>query len=135
MLFLTLLFCVVWGCEMDCGDDDLKTIEIVLQNEEPVCDPGTNQSVRVGDELILNATGSHDPDNYPLNITKTKLGVYWSIWETPYEKGKEPFTLKDPHSEMIRISTEGFLPGSYVFILYVSDAQKIVNCILKIEVV
>ena len=39
---------------------------MTFNNVKPVADAGDNQSVRVGDEVLLDGTGSYDANNDPL---------------------------------------------------------------------
>lgn len=45
---------------------DTDTVIVTFNNVKPVADAGDNQSVRVGDEVLLDGTGSYDANNDPL---------------------------------------------------------------------
>lgn len=45
---------------------DTDTVIVTFNNVKPVADAGYDQSVRVGDEVLLDGTGSYDANNDPL---------------------------------------------------------------------
>jgi hypothetical protein len=49
------------------------TITIVAQNTSPVANAGTDMHAYVGDDVVLNASGSYDPDNDGLSFAWTQV--------------------------------------------------------------
>ena len=139
MYFLILLFCLglAWGSKDcgDCFDERAGGVNVMAEmnkdNVAPTCNPGPNQDILFGTtEFVLNATRSDDPDESP-----SELAYYWVIYETPYEKGMEPFSLDKSNYVEIHINATELAVGYYRFILYVSDGQAIVPCIWQLRVV
>lgn len=52
----------------------VQFVSVHTQNRSPVAEAGTNQTVTEGTQVILNATGSHDPDNDALTYLWTQTG-------------------------------------------------------------
>ena len=54
---------------------DEVVVDVTAPNSGPVANAGPDQSVDVGDRVVLNGGGSYDPDNDPLQYTWTMISV------------------------------------------------------------
>lgn len=91
-------------------------------NKLPIADPGSAIEIPMGNfNFTLNATASYDPDNGP-----KVLSYFWKYYGA-LPTLSPPFDLStyDQTLPIIEIPTQGFPPGIYTFILYVSDGQAI----------
>lgn len=91
------------------SEPDTVTITVNTINSPPIADAGNNQSVVVGDNVVLDGTNSYDPDG-------DALSFQWSFVSIP---PGSMATLFDP-----AISTPSFavdVAGSYILQLIVND--------------
>ncbi|MBN1655387.1 MAG: VCBS repeat-containing protein [Deltaproteobacteria bacterium] len=98
---------VVWQRNYLAGSLDVE--RIAYSNQPPIADAGPDQSVYVDDLVILDGTGSIDPDN-------DLLAFSWSIISQPMESTA---TLNDPASENPHFTADA--PGIYIISLTVND--------------
>jgi hypothetical protein len=90
---------------------DTVTIHTEQGNAPPVADAGDDQSVTAGDTVLLDGSGSSDPDGDPLTYR-------WSLLAVP--AGSQA-ALQDGQSVQPRLVAD--LPGQYVVQLIVNDGQ------------
>jgi len=90
-------------------DSTPDTVRITTTNSPPVADAGPDQTVFVGDTVLLDGTASHDPDGDPLTY-------HWSLTATPAGSAA---LLSDPTA--ITPSFFVDLPGEYLAQLIVDD--------------
>ena len=90
-------------------DEVLITATGGAVNSAPTADAGSNQSVTVGDTVLLNAGGSSDPDNDPITYN-------WSIQIQPLGSSA---AVDDPSSETPSFVAD--VEGSYEVQLIVND--------------
>ena len=90
-------------------DEVLITATGGAVNSAPTADAGSNQSVTVGDTVLLNAGGSSDPDNDPITYN-------WGIQIQPLGSSA---AVDDPSSETPSFVAD--VEGSYEVQLIVND--------------
>jgi RHS repeat-associated protein len=90
-------------------DSDPDTVTVTTENSAPVADAGLDQSVRVGDTVTLDGTGSSDADHDPLTFD-------WAFTTRPAGSGA---LLSDPTAPMPVFTVD--LRGTYVVQLIVHD--------------
>jgi hypothetical protein len=90
-------------------DSDPDTVTVTTDNSPPVADAGPDQTAFVGDEVILDGSGSSDVDGDPLTFV-------WSLTTVPAGSGA---VLSD--SSAVAPSFVVDLPGTYVAELVVDD--------------
>jgi len=80
----------------------------------PNAHAGEDQSVTLGTEVILNGSGSHDPDNGPSALTFS-----WQLVSVPGLSSVNNATILDAHTATPRFTPD--VAGTYVLRLTVSD--------------
>jgi PKD repeat protein len=85
------------------------TTAVVVTNQPPVVNAGSNQSVNVNTQVVLDGSGSSDPDGH------TPLLYLW------VQTGGAPVTLSDASSATPTFVAPG-TPGALTFSLTVTDA-------------
>ncbi len=88
---------------------DPDTVELSTVNVAPVADAGVDQSVFVGEQVILDGSNSHDPDGDPISYS-------WAFVSLP--EGSSA-AMDDPMSVSPVFSAD--LPGNYTLNLVVYD--------------
>ena len=83
-------------------DTDEVIITALLPNVPPNADAGPNQSVPLGDVVVLDATASNDPDNGPAGLT-----FGWRFVSVPAGSGLVDGSVADA-----ALAVAGFLPTS-----------------------
>jgi len=87
------------------------SVSASFENLIPVADAGKDETVEPGELVLLDGTGSYDPDqNYPLAYT-------WQILSKP---DGSTAALSDP--ETVTASFTADLPGDYIVKLVVADS-------------
>jgi hypothetical protein len=87
------------------------SVSVSFSNLIPVADAGTDETVEPGELVLLDGTGSYDPDeNYP-------LAYAWQILSKPEGSAA---ALNDP--ETVTASFTADLPGDYMVQLVVTDS-------------
>ena len=86
-----------------------STVTITTTNTPPVAYAGTNQTVAFGRTVLLNGSGSFDPDNDSLTYS-------WSFTHVPTASSA---TISGPTNEFPNFTPDQ--PGTYVVQLIVSD--------------
>ncbi len=94
-------------------DTDEVVLEVTAPNEGPVANAGPDQSVDVGDRVVLNGMASYDPDNDPLTWSWTMISV----------PGGSGAFLDNPNSALPQFTADQ--AGTYLFELVVSDGVDI----------
>ncbi len=99
------------------GEPDLVTMS--TENSTPIAQAGADQTVLVGDTVILNGTDSNDPDNDSLTFS-------WNITSTPTNSTA---TLFDSRIEEPSFDVD--LPGTYIIQLTVNDgiAESVIDTV------
>jgi hypothetical protein len=92
-------------------DDDLVTIIAELPNGGPVADAGPDQDVRVGDTVVLDGSGSFDPED-------DALAFSWALDEVPAGSAA---TLSAPSAESPTFLAD--VEGTYRATLSVWDGE------------
>jgi hypothetical protein len=92
-------------------DSDPDTVTVTTENSPPVADAGPDHTAFVGDEVILDGSGSSDVDGDLLTFA-------WSLTTVPVGSGA---TLSD--SSAVAPSFVIDLPGTYVAQLIVDDGM------------
>lgn len=92
---------------------DQVLVTVTTPNDGPVANAGPDQSVDAGDRVVLNGSGSYDPDNDPLDFR-------WTLTSTP--AGSAAF-LDDPTSALPQFTAD--LAGVYVVELEVDDGTDL----------
>ena len=90
------------------SDTDVVMITAIENNDAPIADAGSNQTVTVGDSVSLNGSGSSDPDGDSLTFA----------WTLTAPSGSAA-TLDDRTSALPRFTTD--VVGTYSIELVVSD--------------
>ncbi len=85
------------------------TVQNVV-NQSPVANAGSDQTVKLGDTVILDGSASSDPDNYPSPLT-----YVWTQLQGPI------ITLK--RSDKAKPIFKPIVAGTYTFSLVVSDGK------------
>ena len=86
---------------------------LVSPNRRPVADAGSSRTVTVGQEVLLDGTGSSDPDG-------SFLTYQWAILSQPAGPGEEGHVVLDaPHGAQSRWTP--VVAGTYVVQLIVQD--------------
>lgn len=83
-----------------------------IVNLPPVANAGSDQSVKLGDTIILDGSASSDPDNYPSPLT-----YVWTQIQGPAITLKQSQTAKPVFTPA--------MAGTYAFSLVVSDGKDI----------
>ncbi|TAK07103.1 MAG: hypothetical protein EPO39_07280 [Candidatus Manganitrophaceae bacterium] len=99
---------VVNDGRIDSAPDSLVVISV---NDPPVANAGTDQSVRAGDLVQLNGSGSHDANN-------DSLTYRWSLFSAP---GGSTAALVGPTTATPTLTPD--LPGIYLIHLVVNDGE------------
>lgn len=95
------------------ADTDEVTIEVTLENDGPVPNAGPDQSVDVGDRVVLNGSASFDPDDDPLQFS-------WALISVPQGSAA---ALDDPTAVLPQFTADRV--GTYVAELFVSDGSNV----------
>ncbi len=90
-------------------DSAPDTVTITTENSAPVAEAGPAQTVKVGDTVTLNGSGSTDVDGNSLTYS-------WSLTTVPAESTA---ALSDPNAIMPTFDVD--LPGEYIAQLIVND--------------
>ena len=90
---------------------DEVVVEVFAPNEGPVANAGPDQTVDVGDRVVLNGTNSYDPDGDPLQFS----------WELVSHPLASTAALDDPSAEMPQFTADE--AGLYVVDLVVRDGE------------
>ena len=109
LLFVSLVV-FLFGCG-DGGSGHSNTAAVTSANEAPVADAVTNETVKEGSIVILDGTGSSDPDGDDISFA-------WTITTKP--EGSSA-TLADPAKDKSSFTTD--LPGDYSIQLVVTDSH------------
>lgn len=133
--FISLVPCLCgfsMYCDVD-GNADVTSMYVGylrLNNALPVCDPGPDQLVPFGStSFSFSANQSYDPDNAP-----APFNVLWVVMSTPYDPAPPPFNLSSPQSLDQFVNASGLMEGVYLFLLYASDLQTQIPCVLNITI-
>jgi len=110
-LLSALLMAFFFGCGGGGSNGSSNTAAITSANETPVANAGTNQTVKEGSLVILDGSGSSDPDGDDITFA-------WSITTKPDGSSA---TLADPANEKTSFTAD--LPGDYGIQLVVTDSQ------------
>jgi hypothetical protein len=117
----------ICGFSVDCiggviDTNSTASAYINPDNKIPIADPGPTIEIPSGNfNFTLNATLSYDDDNGP-----KPLSYLWKYFgSTPSILPPVNLSSFDVTQPIIVVPSEGFPPGIYVFILYVSDGQAI----------
>lgn len=86
-------------------------IDIVVGNQPPTADAGSNQNVTTGDVVQLDASGSSDPENDPLTYS-------WVITSAPAGS-----TATLSNTSVVNPTFTADLDGTYVVELVVNDGE------------
>lgn len=70
---VTFELVVCEGTSSNCSDPDTVNVHITNVNQPPVSDAGTDQTVQEGSSVVLDGTGSYDPDVETLTYTWLQL--------------------------------------------------------------
>ncbi|MBT6629735.1 MAG: SUMF1/EgtB/PvdO family nonheme iron enzyme [Gemmatimonadetes bacterium] len=105
------LFRLTVSDSLSTATDEMAVVVTGAGNQPPVADAGAQQTVGVGLEVTLDASGSSDPETDPITYR-------WIVGNNP----GEGVTLSDSTSVMARFTPN--LVGDYVFGLIVKDAQS-----------
>lgn len=114
---------------MDCNaagepynQSQVPSAYIFINNVLPIPDPGPNLMLPLTTPFFeLNATLSYDPDHGPF-----PLSYYWAFYGAfGVASGRMVINITDPTSPLINISSGDLQPGTFIFILYVSDGQAV----------
>jgi PKD repeat protein len=81
------------------------------ENEPPISDAGPDVTTAPGEAVILNGSGSDDPDDYP-------LGVLRYIWSSP--DGFDISNADEPMASLVAPSEA----GTYIIYLQVNDGAE-----------
>ncbi len=92
-------------------DTDTASVSITVANQPPVAEAGADQNSTLGSTVILDGTGSSDPESSPLTYA-------WS-----FVTGPTPVTLADPTTPVQSVTLPGTVGGVFVFALVVNDGQ------------
>jgi len=124
------------GFSMFCDDSfdaDITSIYdgfVKLDNALPVCHPGPDQKIGYGTaSFTISANDSFDPDNAPY-----AFNVHWRIMSTPYDPSPPPFSIVDPSISTQTFASASLVEGTYLFLLYASDLQSQVPCVLNVTI-
>ena len=104
----------IYTFELVAFDGELHSTPVQVQvfvdgeNHHPTADCGRDLTAKVGETVVLNGSGSSDPDGDPLAYTWTQTGG-------------TPVTLKDANTRTA--SFIGGQPGDYEFELVVNDGS------------
>lgn len=90
---------------------DLVYIDVYTPNEAPVAVAGPDQTVTVGSSVVLDGTGSYDPNGDPLTFA----------WEMTTAPSGSFAALSDPVSPAPRFTAD--TAGTYEIRLIVSDGE------------
>lgn len=90
---------------------DSVTITAIDPNDAPVADAGTSRSGRAGENIMLDAGGSSDPDGDPLGY----------LWTVTFQPPGSSVTLSDETTA--RPTFVGDTAGTYTISLVVSDGE------------
>ncbi|OED94283.1 PKD domain-containing protein [Vibrio breoganii] len=96
-----------------------RPISVGPSNEAPIADAGIDASVRAGDSIMLDGTGSYD-DNTPT----ASLLFNWSVTSVP-EGSSAATNFIGNDSPMPALVTD--LPGEYKVTLQVTDEQSLIS--------
>ncbi|MBN2373259.1 hypothetical protein JXL19_05700, partial [bacterium] len=91
------------------------TVKISTQNSKPVADAGPDQTPFVGDTVVLDGSGSYDPDLDTLTYS-------WSFTSIPFGSSA---VLSDPTAVNPNFDID--LPGIYILQLIVNDGLESSN--------
>ncbi|MEZ9918691.1 PKD domain-containing protein [Vibrio breoganii] len=94
-----------------------RPISVGPSNEAPIADAGIDVSIRAGDSILLDGTGSYD-DNTPTGL----LLFNWSVTVAP-EGSSAAANFIGNDSSMPTLVTD--LPGEYKVTLQVTDEQSL----------
>ncbi|WP_395339910.1 PKD domain-containing protein [Ningiella sp. W23] len=90
----------------------LDTVVIQTENQPPVADAGNNQSVTVGDNVILNGSGSSDPDGDAITYS-------WTIASAPATS-----VAALSNADSVAPSFTADAEGDYIIELIVNDGEE-----------
>ncbi len=90
-------------------------IEVLEANEPPDADAGTDETHVVGDPVELDGTRSSDPDG-------DFLTYQWEVVQVPEGSSVTTASLSDPTAPRPTFTID--VPGTYVFLLTVSDGRE-----------
>ena len=90
---------------------DQVYIDVYVPNEEPVAVAGPDQTVTVGSTVVLDGTGSYDPNGDPLTFA----------WEMTVAPAGSIAALSDPLSPAPRFTAD--IAGTYEIQLVVDDGE------------
>ncbi len=93
-------------------DSDEVTVTVTAPNSGPLANAGPDQTVDVGDRVVLNGSSSYDPDGDPLSFS-------WLMVSGPSGTGA---LLDDPTSTLPQFTAD--VEGTYIFELVVSDGTN-----------
>ena len=100
------------------SDPDFVEVNASTQNVPPNADAGPDQNQFVGDTVILDGTGSDDPDDGP-----DPLSFLWTFVSVPSESGLDDGNITDATEAMASLIPD--VPGTYVVNLEVSDGEDL----------
>ncbi len=128
-LCLLFLAAVARGCDL-AATDRTTSLYVDQKNVPPVARPQPDQQIPWRTpSYALNGTASYDPDEGPRALT-----LYWKVCSTPYDPLAPPFTIADPTAPLVTLDTRALRAGSYLFVLYASDAQAIAAAVFNLTV-
>ncbi len=98
------------------ADVDNVTVMVVEPNLPPIANAGDNQEVELGEDVLLDGTGSSDPDNGPEPLTFS-----WGFVSVPPGSGLADGDIVDAATGMPMFTPD--VEGDYTLELTVSDGD------------
>jgi hypothetical protein len=121
LIVMSLLLMLLYGCGGGGGSSN-NSDGVAALNNAPIAEAGDDQSVAVGETVVLSGSGSWDEDeDYPLTYE-------WQIVSTPEGSAasiSEMVSIDGSDASQISISAD--LPGDYEIQLVVTDSKGLAS--------